>query len=634
VFREASGVGGFYWGTSPYYKTIAARGTRIFAQPNDGSQWYPETAAIANPAGATVPDMNPAHIIREVLTVVKGYSAARIDDAAFTAAADALHAEGFGISAEWVGEESADDFVQSIKETIDAQIYINPTTGKWTIKLIRNDYTVGALPVLGKAQVKRVDDFSAPNESELLNCCAVTYWDHAEGSTVTVQSDDPAMIIEAGEVKALNRDYSEQICSADLAQRIAQRDRIAASAPVRSATLTCTRAAASLMPGDPFVLDWPALLDEPTVMRVVATKRGGLLNHKVVLTVIEDVFTLDATAPVAIVPPGWIDPDTVELAQAVPLAIEAPYFEVLQRYGPTQTAEFLATTPDAGMILATAAQSDAAINAIVTGDGVEWPTLADLSPRGTLTALVTYTATAIAITWTTRLPTVGTHIQIGNELMRFDGLSGGLSLVGRGVLDTVPVQHESGAAAWAWDVFAVTDEVERAQGEIVDIALRLRNNTRVGLVSADVPVTLDARAVRPYPPGRLRIGGVAYPADAFGALALTWAHRNRLTQGDQIIDEAAASITPETGTTYSLRAVRVDTSAVLNSQTGITGTTATVPVLAYDGDVRIEVWSLRDGWESWQRAAVVIDYLRAERRVTEDDEDRITEDGELRILES
>ena len=631
VFRNGLSAG-FYWGNSPYFKTIKVTGTRVLATADGSPQWYAEKAAIANP-DADGPDMNPAHIIREALTRVKGYSSARIDDDNFRAVADTLHAEGFGVSIYWRGESTADDLIASLRETIDAKIYISPTTGKWTIKLIRADYDIEDLPALGKGQIKRIDDYSTPVQTELPNSCAVTYWSQADGSNATVQSDDPALIIEAGAFNVLNRDCSDSVTSAPLAARIAQRDRIAASSPLRTCTITATRAAASLMPGDAFVLDWPALMESPTVMRVNTTKRGGLLNHKIVMECIEDVFVLDASVPVSYVPPKWDDPSEIELAQAVPLAIEAPYSEVLQRYGATWVSEFLGASPDSGMILATAAQSAAAINAIVTGDGTQWPTLADLSPRGTLTAGVSQTATALPITWSA-LPAAGTHIQIGAEIMRFDGLTGSLSNVGRGCLDTVPAVQSSGAAAWAWDVFAVTDEVERAQGEAVSITLQLRNNSRVGAASSPVVVTLDARAIRPYPPGRLRIGGLAYPAGANRAIAITWAHRNRLTQADQLIDESVASITPEAGTTYSLRVLRTDTNAVLYSQTGLTGTAHTVPALSYDGQIRIEVWSVRDGLESLQRARHTLDYLRTEAITTETDEPMTTESGEQLITET
>ncbi|SEJ34900.1 hypothetical protein SAMN04244579_04028, partial [Azotobacter beijerinckii] len=63
---------------------------------------------------------------------------------------------------------------------------------------------------------------------------------------------------------------------------------------------------------------------------------------------------------------------------------------------------------------------------------------------------------------------------------------------------------------------------------------------------------------------------------------------------------AQGSIGPESGTTYSARLLRADTQAVLASQTGIAGTTATLST-TYVGDVIAELWSVRDGLDSHQR---------------------------------
>lgn len=85
-----------------------------------------------------------------------------------------------------------------------------------------------------------------------------------------------------------------------------------------------------------------------------------------------------------------------------------------------------------------------------------------------------------------------------------------------------------------------------------------------------------------------------------GDVVVTWAHRDRLNQADQLIDTTLGSIGPEGGTTYSVRLLRADTSALLASQTGVSGTTATLTT-TYVGNVIVELWAVRDGMESWQR---------------------------------
>jgi hypothetical protein len=64
-------------------------------------------------------------------------------------------------------------------------------------------------------------------------------------------------------------------------------------------------------------------------------------------------------------------------------------------------------------------------------------------------------------------------------------------------------------------------------------------------------VTLDRRAIRPLPPGRMQ-GNDSYTPDVdalvTGDLALTWTHRHRLTQTSPVIvDHISALIGPEPG---------------------------------------------------------------------------------------
>ena len=108
------------------------------------------------------------------------------------------------------------------------------------------------------------------------------------------------------------------------------------------------------------------------------------------------------------------------------------------------------------------------------------------------------------------------------------------------------------------------------------------------------------RQYRPYPPGKLQIGGVAYPAAVEGDVVLTWTHRDRVLQADQVVDTTQANIGPEAGTTYSARLLRADTNAVLVSQTALTGTTTTLTT-TYVGAVIVELWSVRGGLDSYQR---------------------------------
>jgi hypothetical protein len=119
--------------------------------------------------------------------------------------------------------------------------------------------------------------------------------------------------------------------------------------------------------------------------------------------------------------------------------------------------------------------------------------------------------------------------------------------------------------------------------------------------------------MRPLPPGRVRCGGsYTPPGDALilGDLALTWAHRDRLTQTSSVIEDfTAASIGPEAGTDYVVEVRWVDpvtelavepAAATIDAGTGTSFTfeAADVPLEDEpDGNIEIEisVRSRRDG---------------------------------------
>lgn len=89
-------------------------------------------------------------------------------------------------------------------------------------------------------------------------------------------------------------------------------------------------------------------------------------------------------------------------------------------------------------------------------------------------------------------------------------------------------------------------------------------------------------------------------------ITVTWSHRDRLLQADQLIDTTATSIGPEIGTTYTARfylnGVLTQTIAgvAINQATWAPGAA---------GVVRVEVDAVRDGLVSWQALSHSFDYL-------------------------
>jgi hypothetical protein len=123
----------------------------------------------------------------------------------------------------------------------------------------------------------------------------------------------------------------------------------------------------------------------------------------------------------------------------------------------------------------------------------------------------------------------------------------------RGVLDTVPMAHAAGSRVWFVQPHFI--QPEYVVGETAE--LRLCPKTGKGELAvaqaATVSCEMTQRFIRPYPPGNVRLNGVAYPAVVAGDVTVSWANRNRVNQTAGVILQAEGNITPEEGQTTTLR---------------------------------------------------------------------------------
>jgi len=199
----------------------------------------------------------------------------------------------------------------------------------------------------------------------------------------------------------------------------------------------------------------------------------------------------------------------------------------------------------------------------------------------------------------------GDLMLIENEWVRFDGISGNDVTVGRGCLDTVPVEHGAGALLWHADNFMDGDDTQYVLGETIAAkVLPITGRGMLDLASApEDTVTMDQRAARPYPPGNVEFSGSLsaaeyFPSAVYGDLTVSWAHRDRLQQtSGTVYDFTEADIGPESGTTYTIE-IRQDAS-LLESASGIAGTSYTSSIVGVR-NLEVTLYSERAGLQSWQ----------------------------------
>lgn len=145
----------------------------------------------------------------------------------------------------------------------------------------------------------------------------------------------------------------------------------------------------------------------------------------------------------------------------------------------------------------------------------------------------------------------GDIIFVGREAMVIRTIDGKKMTVGRGVIDTVPAIHGQGQVVWFVNKQIAAGQRKFNEGESCVLAVR-PHTLAAEMKPGDVPAkVLEAklRADRPYPPGFVLGNGVHFfktwdaRADDFSnydpkgkPLVMSWAHRNRINQGETALD--------------------------------------------------------------------------------------------------
>jgi hypothetical protein len=509
----------------------------------------------------------------------------------------------------WDRGTEINDFVPEILRHVDGSIYIDRHTGQFRVKLIRNDYNIESLPLFDESNISKVEKFETKQQSELVNTVSVKYHKRSNNDDGSISVQDSALHADMGGTVSATLDYPG-ICTDETAAKVAWRDLRALSVPFASCTISTTREGSALNPGDPFLLSWPRYNLQQMVARAVSIVRDG---NNTKIECIQDIF---GGADLIYTPPpssGWQPILTDPLPVAHHSFIEAPYYWLASN-------DVTDTSGTDGRMLITgdAPNADAAEAQLWLDDGTGYKEITDVgfSFRTTTTDAISITDTIIPLASTPPVDevAVGSWAVIGSEIVSV--VSVGLSsvTVGRGCLDTVPVAHPSSTP-----IMFVSDNYETSPlpyptGK--NLAARLLTITSNGVLpfasGATVNLTLNSRAIRPYAPARLRIDGSPDPLAVEGAFTVEWRHRDRLQEITTTIThtEQNTNIGPEAGTTYTLEIKRVDNSALLHTQTGITGTTADIIVgdIVYTGEVELALWSVRDGHVSWQTQTRTFNY--------------------------
>lgn len=622
---ETKDVGPTQYNNNPYVsRNLVGPGGRgrskAIADFKRMMQWDFEDDGTGISSGGNVydADMNPAHIIRECLTNPTwgmGYPAVEIDDTAFRAAADLFFDEKLGMSLTWDKEMSIEDFIRDILRHIDAVLYTDRRTGLFILKPIRKDYNAEDLITLNESNVLTMSEFSKPTLGELANSVTVNTWDKATDTTASATVQNSALyMIQGAEINT--KIQYPGITNKKNAIRLAQRDLRSLSTSLVKCTIETTDVAEGLNLGDVFKLTWADYEINELVMRVMGIAYGTDKKHRVRIQCVQDVFSTP-TAPLVSVPEiPWVDPSNNPTTPVLNgIALEAPYYELVQQLGQVQVDANLNASPEMGLALISAIEpTNANFGVVYTQDPVTSNTdsigTVPFSQFAQLIDPVWYLDdvlnVAVSDLSAAKINT-GEWAWIENEIILIQSKSrvsdGVWTLtVKRGCLDTQPKILDAGARIYFVDAYNLLYIKDYTYGENIQFDISAVGNAGETDATSrfNVFAQFKARAFAPYPPQNVKINGEYYNTDALSSIEVTWAYRNRRQQtGYDLLGFTDGSLSAaEPGTTFSVRIYDNVSQTFLYTASGITGTSHVVPNSSIPfeySDLTIFVISTREG---------------------------------------
>jgi hypothetical protein len=503
-------------------------------------------------------DANPVNVMYELLTNTEwgfGYSPSSIDvgsSSSFKSASDRMIAEGNGWSLLLDSAIQAKELKQELERQMDAVVFLDQASGKWKIKLVRADYSIGSVLQLDESNVLEVRDFTRGSWEDTTNQIQVKYTkrDDDYKESYAVAQDQANAIISSGGSSLNPTAVVAQVSypgvkNSDLASQIAWRDLRAQSYPLARVTLVVNRENWSVTIGD--VVAWSSvnlgLTQLP--MRVTRVDYGSLTDNQITLSLVQDVFYYATPSMGTPGSSGWVNPATSLGAynSAHQIALEAPRAIITRDpdyEGDPNVAKVLCAARRQGFEVAfNIGQRNA--SGTPSGSFADAGDVVSFMRIGKLTsALSASQANPVSSFLITPDPDSQTQLEeafndnatladlgvsfsnlilVGNEFMlvsdaAVSGADVALTNVYRGALDSAQAAHAINTPVYLIFVGAGLTETNFTNTFNVDIELRAKSSTATYSGSPSptvINLTMAKRAMRPYPPAAALYNGLGTP---------------------------------------------------------------------------------------------------------------------------
>lgn len=290
---------------------------------------------------ANIRSMNPAHIIYECLTNRewgRGHQRAALDEASFTACAQTLFDEGFGLCLRWSRRDTIDAFIQGVLDHISAVLYADRSTALLTLKLIRGDYVKASLKLWTTSNgILEIKESSVNTSTSMINEIIVKYKDPIYNEERSVNEQNLASLQATGGVFNTQTKNYPGIPIPSLARRVALRDLRAQAEGLRRFKIVMDRRGWDLTPGKVMRIQDTSRNIPDMVVRIATFKDGTLTSGPIELEVAQDVFSMPAQSFTGEQPNTWIPPTLVPCIGRHRV-FELPYFIISAQTRPADFA--------------------------------------------------------------------------------------------------------------------------------------------------------------------------------------------------------------------------------------------------------------------------------------------------------
>lgn len=296
-------------------------------------------------------DSNAADVLYDLYVHEIGVPAGMMDAASWQAGQEILYHEGLGVSVPMHRSKTFEDWQKDILRHVDGHVYFDEASGKFKLKLVRNDFDEGSLPVLTQSHYGHLE-IDRGGWDSCFSDLQIKWTSRKDYQLTAYNLVNPASIEVLGHRKQETISFPYLTRSATAARRLAMiRPRY--FLPLATMTFRVSRKAvaaleANLNPGEVFMLSSSALGITEMICRVVGVVESDRRESRGYLEIeaIEDFSEFSADDIPEIPEPE--EPESSELTLPVryPLALGAS--RVLGQHDTLKRLYFLGVKPSLG----------------------------------------------------------------------------------------------------------------------------------------------------------------------------------------------------------------------------------------------------------------------------------------------